>query len=85
MTTKLTLSIDETIIDELKTYSRKEKISISKLAERYFRSIIDRKKKKKSFIEKYAGILKDFPIEKNDPFYKKTTSRLIEEKYRQKK
>lgn len=82
MTTKLTLSIDESIIRELKNYSRSERISISKLAENYFKDLIARKKKKKSFIEQLSGILSDIPIEPNDPYYKKTTARIIEEKYK---
>lgn len=81
MTTKLTLSIDESIIRELKNYSRSEKISISKLAEKYFKDLIARKKKKKSVAEEFAGILADFPLEQNDPFYKKTTLKLMEEKF----
>lgn len=36
MDTKLTLSIDKTIITRVKKYARKEKKSLSKLAEDYF-------------------------------------------------
>lgn len=39
MTTKLTLTVDEKIIESAKIYAKKNKISLSKLVEFYFKSL----------------------------------------------
>ena len=39
MTTKLTLTLDNKIIETAKNYARKNKISLSKLVEFYFKSL----------------------------------------------
>lgn len=65
MTTKLNLTIEEKTAKQIKTYARKRKVSVSKIAEEYFNSLIKKSqsnKKEKSFVEKYAGIIKDNPI-----------------------
>ena len=85
MATKLTLSFqDIDFIADIKNYSRKKRISISKLFETHFKNIIRKEKSEKSFVEELAGILKDLPVESNDPFYKKTTMKIIEEKKQKK-
>ncbi len=60
MTTKLNLTINESTAKAIKAYAEKKKISVSKLAEEYFRKIAanedDDKIQQKSFVEKYAGI-----------------------------
>ena len=40
MTTKLTLAMDETIVQKAKKYAKKQKVSLSKLVEFYFSSLV---------------------------------------------
>ncbi len=60
MTTKLNLTINESTAKAIKAYAEKKKISVSKLAEEYFRKLAanedGNKTQQKSFVEKYAGI-----------------------------
>ena len=43
MDKKLTLSLNERVIENAKIYAKKNKISLSKLIESYLKSIVDRK------------------------------------------
>lgn len=43
MDKKLTLSLNESVIDEAKMYAKKNKISLSKLIESYLKSVLDNK------------------------------------------
>ncbi|MBL7829035.1 MAG: hypothetical protein JNJ57_20540 [Saprospiraceae bacterium] len=45
MDKKLTLSLDERVIEHAKLYAEKNKISLSKLVEAYFKSMVDNKTK----------------------------------------
>jgi hypothetical protein len=57
MTTKLNLTIEEEIARKIKLYAQRQKTSVSKITEEYFSRLLnDKKKKEKSFVEKYAGI-----------------------------
>jgi hypothetical protein len=61
MTVKLNLTIDEKIVAKSKRYAAQKKTSVSKLVEELLTNVIadrERKKGKKSFVEKYAGTLK---------------------------
>ena len=61
MTTKLNLTIDEKTAKKIKVYAAKRNMSVSKIAEEYFKKLTEDKKKKndfRSFVEKYAGTLK---------------------------
>jgi hypothetical protein len=61
MTTKLNLTIEEKTAKQIKTYARKRKVSVSKIAEEYFNSLIKKSqsnKKERSFVEKWGGIIK---------------------------
>ena len=40
MTTKLTLALDESIVQKAKKYAKKQKVSLSKLVEFYFSSLV---------------------------------------------
>ncbi len=40
MNTKLTLNLDKSIIDEAKTYAKKNQVSLSKLIENYLNSLV---------------------------------------------
>jgi CO dehydrogenase/acetyl-CoA synthase epsilon subunit len=60
MTTKLNLSIEEDIVQKVKKYAQNHNLSLSALTESYYKSLVmPQKKKKQSFVEKYAGIIKD--------------------------
>ena len=57
MTTKLNLTIEKNTAKKIKDYAEKKNISVSKIAEEYFNSLINEKKEKgKSFVEEFAGI-----------------------------
>lgn len=45
MDKKLTLSLDESVIEHAKLYAEKNKISLSKLIEAYLKSMVDNKTK----------------------------------------
>ncbi len=45
MDKKLTLSLNESVIENAKLYAKKNKISLSKLIEAYLKSIVDNKTK----------------------------------------
>ena len=60
MTTKLNLTIEETVVSQVKKYARKKNVSVSELTEKYYKSLLHHKPvKKTSFTEKFAGIIKN--------------------------
>ncbi len=40
MNTKLTLSLDQKLIEEIKTYAKKHQVSLSKMVENYFNFVV---------------------------------------------
>lgn len=67
METKLTLKLDKDVIEEVKRYAKKRNVSLSKMVERYFQSLIDKKRPKKrkytALVEELSGVItldKDF-------------------------
>lgn len=69
MTTKLNLSIEEDVVQKVKKYAKNHNLSLSALTEGYYKSLVKpQKKKKQSFVEKYAGIIKDKNFEGIDAF-----------------
>lgn len=67
METKLTLKLDKDVIEEVKQYAKKRNVSLSKMVERYFQSLIDEKRPKKKkytpLVEELSGVItldKDF-------------------------
>lgn len=59
MTVKLNLTIDEKIAARSKRYAAKKGVSVSKLVQDYLDKLTEGKKTgKKSFVEKYAGIVR---------------------------
>lgn len=61
MTTKLNLTIEEKIAKQIKLYAEKKNISVSKIAEDYFKKLVSNKKKiGESFVDKHAGILNKY-------------------------
>jgi hypothetical protein len=59
MATKLTLSIDEKVIERAKKISLQKGKSISKLVEEYLDSLSKKNESKFSTVHKLSGILKD--------------------------
>lgn len=79
MTTKLNLTIDEGTARKIKKYAQKRNTSVSKLTENYFKRLLNNNnaENKKSFVEKYAGIIKDIKIDNID----KNRDEYLKEKY----
>ncbi|NBG65496.1 DUF6364 family protein [Acidiluteibacter ferrifornacis] len=84
METKLTLRLNENVIERAKEYARNHKISLSKMIEFYLDSITQQKEKgeEKSsitpLVESLSGVI-DLP---NDFDYKKDYRDYLEKKYK---
>jgi hypothetical protein len=79
MNTKLTLNIDQNIIEEAKSYAKNNSVSLSKLIENYLLSLTakDSKKTKISpLVESLTGV-----ISLEDTDYKKEYSDYLSKKY----
>ncbi len=76
MKTRLNITIEEGILEEIKKYSNRNNISISELVEKYFKRIVD-KPKKKSLLDKIKTLPE--PSISLDIDYKKV---YYEEKYK---
>jgi hypothetical protein len=61
MNTKLTLNLDKNIIDEAKSYAKKNQVSLSKLIENYLNSLVTTSHKKTTrispLVESLTGII----------------------------
>ncbi|MDP3314149.1 DUF6364 family protein [Lutibacter sp.] len=83
MDTKLTLRLNDTVIERAKTYARSHKISLSKLIESYLDSVTNEKSNEKQititpFVESLSGVIK-LP---SDFDYKKEYGDYLTEKYK---
>lgn len=78
MKTKLTLSIDEEKVKKIKSYSKKEGISISKIVEESIDKIIAKSPTKKLDAAKLIGILGKAP---KDFDWKKERTEYLMKKY----
>jgi uncharacterized protein DUF6364 len=86
MKTKLTLNIEESVIDKVKILSKKQRQSISSLVEKYLRSITVSSEKQSvkkglTFTEKFR---KKFPLSKSVSArtnYKNEWHKHLDEKY----
>ncbi len=79
MNTKLTLNIDDTIIEEAKLYAKDNSVSLSKLIENYLQSLTKKKSDKvkiSPLVESLTGVISP---ESND--YKKGYSDYLSKKY----
>ena len=64
MTTKLTLSVDSSVIKSAKGYAKKNNMSLSKMVEGYLRSVSKQQKREHQLPEgllKLNGIIKGLP------------------------
>ena len=60
MNTKLTLSVDQKIIEEIKSYAKMHKVSLSKMVENYFNFVVHKAKpkvKSSAIVEELTGII----------------------------
>ena len=81
MDTKLTIRLNENVIERAKVYARSHKISLSKLVESYLDSITKVREKKieiTPLVESLSGVI-DLP---EDYDYKKDYANYLMEKYK---
>ena len=78
MTTKLTLSIDEQKVKEIKRYTKAKGISVSKFVEQHIDTVITPKPKKNLNIDFLKGV---FGKERNDFDWKKEKTQRLIKKY----
>ena len=79
MNTKLTLNIDQTIIEEAKFYAKTNNVSLSNLIENYLQSLTQKqteKSKISALVESLTGV-----ISLEDDDYKKEYSDYLSNKY----
>lgn len=77
MTVKLNLTIDESVIKQIKSYAQRQNTSVSKIVQEQLEEVLKSEKKDtsfKEFIDKYAGSIKgntDYDSAKNEYLKKK--------------
>lgn len=84
MTTKLTLNMEKSILDEAKKFALVNNLNLNKLVESFFTNLIDEKKNFKKDIPisdfvKSISLKVDLPVDFN---YKDEIAQLIDEKYK---
>ena len=60
MNSKLTLKLDKDVINAVKKYAEKRNISLSKIVEKYFSSLIEKNKNKNKYtplVKELSGII----------------------------
>lgn len=66
METKLTLKLDQAVIQSVKVYAEKNNRSLSKLVEDYFRNLVNENDKKKNkispLVQELSGIISEKDI-----------------------
>ena len=66
MKAKLTLTVDQKILEEAKRYSKSHKKSLSSLIEEFLHQLSSKKRGEKSIVESTKGILRDVYKGKSD-------------------
>jgi hypothetical protein len=79
MEAKLTLKLDKGVIEKAKEYAKKKNISLSRMVERYFNAVTEKKqdkeKKYSPLVEELSGIIN---LDKDFDFKEDYTNYLIE-------
>ncbi|MCP4137610.1 MAG: hypothetical protein GY754_41970 [bacterium] len=79
MESKLTLKLDKDVVEQAKLYAQQKNISLSKMVERYFKSLIEEKsmmnKKYTPLVKELSGIIK---LDDDDDNREEYTDFLIE-------
>lgn len=79
MEAKLTLKLDRNVINEAKRYAKTRNTSLSRMVERFFKSLVEKKTKKEKnyspLVEELSGIIN---LDKEFDFKEEYTKYLIE-------
>ena len=81
MTTKLTLTIDDSVVDAAKTYARNNGKSLSAMVENYLKSLTEGEKTNTKLSPKVAKLLGSIKLQ-DDFDYKKELGDALLEKYK---
>lgn len=79
MNTKLTLKLNESVIEQAKQYAKEHNISLSKMIENYLQAITEKKKKEikiSPLVESLTGVIK---LEEQN--YQKNYTDFLSQKY----
>jgi len=71
MNTKLTLSLDEVVIEEAKSYAKMNRLSLSKLIENYLHSLTKQSGKPKKvspLVESLTGVIPNDDIDEREGY-----------------
>jgi hypothetical protein len=71
MNTKLTLNLDQDIIEEAKLYAKMNKMSLSKLIENYLNSIVKSSKKSQKIsplVESLTGVISNKSVDERKDY-----------------
>lgn len=77
MQTKLTLTVDEEVIQNAKVYAKKQKRSLSNIVEEYLKSLSNTKSKNKK--AKYSKIVMELKGSVQDPDKNKSYKELLQD------
>ena len=81
MRTKLTLTIEQSVIEKAKIYARKNEIGLSDLIEDYLKALINEKSVKENELSPIVSSLKGSFKMPKDFDYRKTLTDYLAEKY----
>lgn len=81
MNTKLTLTIDETVIEKAKKYAKGKKNSLSNIIENYLKTLVTEDKKKTTELSPIVKSLKGSFNAEKDFDYKKELAKRLSDKY----
>lgn len=82
MDTKLTLSVDKTVIEQAKKYAKSHQISLSKLIESYLSSLVSKEKSSEIEITPLVKSLSGVIELRSDFDYKEKYTAFLMEKYK---
>ncbi len=78
MKTRLNLTIEESLLTQIKTYAAEKQVSISELVEQYFKRLTNPDKKKKNLIELIESLPKpdiDLDVDLKKQYYEERASK----------
>jgi hypothetical protein len=81
MNTKLTLTIDDTIIQQAKKYAKRKESSLSNIVENYLKVLVSEKKPSETELTPIVKSLKSSFSAEPDFDYKKELTKKLSEKY----
>jgi dsDNA-specific endonuclease/ATPase MutS2 len=82
MDTKLTLKLDQEIIERAKQYASEKKLSLSRLIENYLNSLTSNKKNDEMQISDFVKSMSSPTMLSSDFDYKKERADYLEQKYK---